>query len=57
MKAVIMNLLGISLQANMPDAKNATQLESTILLPAICIILVLVVIASVAITVQKHKRY
>lgn len=42
----------------MPGMNEGTaQIESSVLLPALCVILVLVIIASVAISVQKHKRY
>ena len=59
MKAIINSLLGIPLQvrSNMPGMnKEITQLEATILLPAVCIIFVVVIIASIAISVQKHKH-
>ena len=58
MRAILNILPGISLQTEMPvGQKNIALLEGTILLPAICIIMILVVVAGIAITVQKHKRY
>ena len=59
MKAIINSLLGIPLQvhSNNPGMnKEITQLEVTILLPAVCIIFVVVIIAGIAISAQKHKH-
>ncbi len=48
---------GISFQTNTGVDKNITLLDATILIPSICAIMALVVVAGIAITVQKHKRY
>lgn len=51
-------ITGISLQSNLPTPEHhAAMLEGNILVPAICIIMVLVMVAGIVITVQKHKRY
>jgi hypothetical protein len=47
----------ISLQTDLAATDNMVKLEGNILIPAICIIMVLVMVAGIVITVQKHKRY
>ncbi len=47
----------IPLQANTNAEQNITFLDSTILIPAICGIVLVVMVAGIAVAVQKHKRY
>jgi len=47
----------ISLRIRLAATENMEKLEGTILIPAICIIMILVMVAGIVITVQKHKRY
>jgi hypothetical protein len=47
----------ISLQANATANKNIALVDTTILIPSICAIMALVIIAGIAVTSQKHKRY
>lgn len=60
MKAVLNILLNIRLQANSPETgpvkQELSKLESTILIPAFCVVLIVVIIGSIAVAAQKHKR-
>jgi hypothetical protein len=54
-----LNILpNIALQANTAaTTTDMVKLEGTILIPSICIIMVVVMVAGIVITAQKHKRY
>jgi len=45
------------LQANTAQEQNIALLDSSILIPAICAIVLLVMIAGIVVAGQKHKRY
>ena len=48
---------GISLQADAGTEGNIALIEAGILIPSICGIMILVMVAGIAVAVQKHKRY
>jgi hypothetical protein len=49
---------GIFLQSNSIATKDiAMPLEGTVLIPCVMAIIILVMVAGIAVTVQKHKRY
>jgi hypothetical protein len=48
---------GISLQANAGANNNIAMLDASILVPSICGIMILVIVAGIAVASQKHKRY
>jgi len=56
---VLLHILpAIVLQSETPGANtNITMLEDSVLIPAICIIMMVVIVAGIVITSQKHKRY
>jgi hypothetical protein len=47
----------IFLQSNIGADKGIAMVETNILVPSVCVIMALVIIAGIAVTVQKHKRY
>lgn len=57
---MIIYLLGIPLQANSPVTPpikdEISKLEGTILIPALCVILIIVIVGSIVMTAQKHKK-
>lgn len=60
MKPVLNILLFIQLQSNAPQTdpvkQELSKLEGTILIPAFCIILIVVIVGSIVMTAQKHKK-
>jgi hypothetical protein len=49
---------GILFQSNSIATKDiAMPLEGTVLIPCVMAIIILVMVAGIAVTVQKHKRY
>lgn len=45
------------LQSTAEQGQNIARLDSTILIPATCGVVILAMIAGIAVAVQKHKRY
>jgi len=53
----LIQLFAIPLQANNTETQqNIEQLDGSILIPAFCIILVLIIVASISIASQKYKQ-